>query len=265
LDYAYLALGRSYGAYPDAQPMHRQAFDYCTPGQANNPASAPVRVVINEWMASNTRTLADPANGQFEDWFELYNLGSNVVDLAGFSLTDDAADPAKFVIPAGTYIPSNGFLLVWADNQADYNAPTNRRLHVNFKLDQKGEEIALFAADGFLLDWVQFGAQRSDTSEGRWPDGSPPPFQSMSRPTPGTPNLGDAPRILGVHPSSPGRLTVMWAAERGRTYRLQYTDSLESPIWWDFGLPATAEGPEASTTVDLEGASQRFYRVVRAN
>ncbi len=265
LDYAYLALGRSYGAYPDAQPAHRQAFDYCTPGQPNKPVSTPVRVVINEWMASNTRTLTDPANGRFEDWFDLFNPGSNVVDLAGFSLSDDAADPAKFVIPAGTYIPANGFLLVWADNQADYNAPTNRHLHVNFKLDQAGEEIVVFAPDGSLLDRVQFAAQRSDISEGRWPDGVPPPFQPMSRPTPGTPNLGDAPRIMGAHLSSPGRLTLRWAAERGRTYRLQYTDSLETRIWWDVSLPATSEGPEASTSVELGSASQRFYRVVRTN
>ena len=26
-------------------------------------------------MASNTRTLADPADGDFDDWFELYNPG----------------------------------------------------------------------------------------------------------------------------------------------------------------------------------------------
>ena len=223
------------------------------------------RVVINEWMAANTRTVADPANGQFEDWFELYNPNSNAVDLAGFSLTDLAAEPTQFVIPAGTTIPPNGFLLVWADDRADCNGPTNRELHVNFKLAQAGEGMALFAPDGTLIDRVQFGAQRSDLSEGRWPDGWAPPFQTMSRPTPGAPNLGDAPRLVDVHLSAPGRLTLKWAAEPGCAYRLESTDSLESGIWQDFGSQATVEGAEEATTIDLESARSRFYRVVRAN
>ena len=37
-------------------------------------------VVINEFMADNTRTIADP-QGDFDDWIELRNVTDQVVDL----------------------------------------------------------------------------------------------------------------------------------------------------------------------------------------
>ncbi len=52
-------------------------------------------VVINEVMASNVKTLADP-QGSFDDWIELYNPGDRVVDLTGMYLTDDPAVPRKW-------------------------------------------------------------------------------------------------------------------------------------------------------------------------
>ncbi len=41
-------------------------------------------IVINEWLADNTHTLADPADSGFEDWFELYNPRTNAVDIGGY-------------------------------------------------------------------------------------------------------------------------------------------------------------------------------------
>ena len=61
-------------------------------------AQAPKTVVINEFMASNTRTLADA--GQYEDWIELYNTSSQTVDVGGMYLTDDLTDPTKWQIPS---------------------------------------------------------------------------------------------------------------------------------------------------------------------
>ena len=39
-----------------------------------------VTVFINEWLASNTNNLVDPADGDREGWIELYNPGTNAVD-----------------------------------------------------------------------------------------------------------------------------------------------------------------------------------------
>jgi len=60
---------------------------------------------INEWMINNTKTLADPANGQYEPWFELYNSATTNVTLAGFYLSTSIFNPAQFQIPSGYVIP----------------------------------------------------------------------------------------------------------------------------------------------------------------
>jgi hypothetical protein len=42
-----------------------QEFAFVTPGATNNGASAPLVVRINEWMAANTSTVADPRRWRF--------------------------------------------------------------------------------------------------------------------------------------------------------------------------------------------------------
>jgi len=101
-----LSPDRSYGAHPDGKPNKRRFFINITPGSENDPTSPEVNVFINEWLADNLTTNADPADGQFEDWFELYNAGPEAVDLSGFYLTDDLLTPTMFEIPAGTLIPA---------------------------------------------------------------------------------------------------------------------------------------------------------------
>lgn len=169
VDYSGLAANHSFGSYPDGQSFDRQEFFFATPAATNNGHSAPLSVVINEWMASNTHTLADPQDGgQFDDWFELYNYGTNAADLAGYFLTDSVTNWSKFLIPTGYVIPPHGFLLVWADKKSTVGSPT---LHTNFRLSKSGSTIGLFGADGNPVDTVSFGSQSPDISQGRAPDG----------------------------------------------------------------------------------------------
>src|SRR4030095_738059 len=185
LTYANLWPDRSFGSFPDAQAFDRQNFSYPTPGAPNNGTSEPITVVINEWLAGNTNILLDPLTGKYEDWFELYNYGSNTVNLAGYYLSHTPTNRFEFEIPAGYSIPPNGFLLVWADKKT---ATGTSDLHVNFKLSKDGSSIGLFGADGRTIDSVSFGAQTSNISMGRFPDGSPTLF-SMNRPSPGSANI----------------------------------------------------------------------------
>ena len=83
LNYNVPVAGRSYGSFPDGAVSRRRVFSAVTPNATNDPAIAPIEVRINEWMADNRATLADPADGDYEDWFELYNPGTNTVDLGG--------------------------------------------------------------------------------------------------------------------------------------------------------------------------------------
>ncbi|MCL5282209.1 MAG: CotH kinase family protein, partial [Planctomycetes bacterium] len=155
-------------------------------GFAQARRAVPVPVAINEIMASNRRTLADP-QGEFDDWIELYNKSSAAVDVGGCYLTDDLSDPTKWQIPANTptatTIAAHGYLLIWADGQV---AATG--LHAGFKLNNQGEEVGLFGADGVtLIDSCSFGPQQTDISYGRFPDGGPDWRTSVS-PTPGAAN-----------------------------------------------------------------------------
>ena len=117
-------------------------------------AQGPEAVVINEFMASNSHTLAD-GGGQFDDWIELYNPSSQSVDVGGLYLTDDLADPAKWQFPEGqpslTTIPALGYLLIWADGDTRAG-----ELHAGFGLSAEGEELGLFDADGTLIDSIVF-------------------------------------------------------------------------------------------------------------
>lgn len=62
------------------------------------------------------------------------------------------------------------------------------QLHTSFKIDSDGEVIGLTSPDGEVIDAVRTGAQRTDISLGRSPDGSPA-WRYHLTPTPGRPNL----------------------------------------------------------------------------
>ncbi|MHB1307443.1 MAG: lamin tail domain-containing protein [Limisphaerales bacterium] len=185
LRFPSLNTDRSYGALPDGSPAKRRAFYHATPGAANLDDWPATPVFINEWMAGNRAALVDPADGDYDDWFELYNDGPAPVDLSGFTLTDNLSLPGQWTLPAGTVIPARGHLLVWADDETEQNTPT--RLHASFKLSLGGEALGLFAPNGVRIDSVTFGAQTDDVSQGRWPDGNTA-FSDFVFPTPGIAN-----------------------------------------------------------------------------
>ncbi|HEY5910800.1 MAG TPA: lamin tail domain-containing protein [Verrucomicrobiae bacterium] len=187
LNYKLTQPDRSYGAFPDGSPGHRQVFYYPTPGSSNNPASPPLSLLINEWMADNKTTVADPADNDFEDWFEIYNAGDTPADPTGFYLGQSLTNRTKFLIPAGYAVPARGYLLVWADDETAQNSSNRADLHVNFKLSKDGDAIGLFAPDGTVIDFRTFGAQATDASEGRYPDGAGS-ILALTQPSPRTTN-----------------------------------------------------------------------------
>lgn len=198
LNYSGVTPGRSFGSYPEGQPVDRRVFHFPSPRAVNNPRSVTTAVVINEWMASNTSTLADSADGQFEDWIELYNQSGVPVDLSGYFLTDTPTNKVKFLIPNGWTIPANGFLLVWADEEGLQNA-AKVDLHANFKLATAGEYIGLYAPDGTLLDGIEFGPQANDVSQARFPDGALTGLRTTRMATPKRANV--VPPMITTEPA----------------------------------------------------------------
>ncbi len=175
-------------------------LDPSTPGVSNTTEPG-IHLVINEFMASNDYSIVDE-NGDHEDWIEIYNAGTQAVDIGGMWVTDDLANPMTSMIPDTnpeiTTIQPGGYLILWADKQ-----PEQGILHLDdVKLSGSGEDIGLFDVDGVtLIDGFTFGAQTTDISYGRMPDGSDnweyfgEGHDSM--PTPGAANgSGDAPQAI---------------------------------------------------------------------
>ncbi len=98
-------------------------------------------------MAENDGFILD-AFGNASDWIELQNTTSRAVDLTGWSLTDTATAPTKWIIPAVT-LPPWGTLLIWASN-ANLTDPAGE-LHANFALSKSGEYLGLYDADHTLV------------------------------------------------------------------------------------------------------------------
>ena len=121
-------------------------------------------IYINEFLASNNGTAADPLKHKEVDWIELYNSYDLDVDIGGYYLTDNKDDTTKWKFPSGTIINAKGYLVVWADG-------SDTLLHTNFKLSRSEEEIALYSKDKELLDFVKFKDQQLNISYGRKWDG----------------------------------------------------------------------------------------------
>lgn len=138
----------------------------------------PVR--INEVSASNEVFI----NESFKkhDWIELYNTTSSSYDASGMFLSDKLSQPEKYVIPDGTVIPANGYLIIWCDKES------GTQLHAPFKLDNKDENVILLtAADHSWADTLTYKKHTGYQSVGLYPDGGNTSYV-MNRPSIGKTN-----------------------------------------------------------------------------
>lgn len=141
-------------------------------------------IVINEILASNSSSNQDPDYQNYADWIEIYNAGNEMLELGGYYLTDNFEDTTKWIIPDDAIIAANGFILFWADGRDE----TLNGYHTNFKLQKKGEEIAIYSPSGTLIDSLSYQSQHTDISFGRQPDGSSS-WYFLSTPTANTSNI----------------------------------------------------------------------------
>jgi hypothetical protein len=141
---------------------------------------------INEFMGSNSATIAD-SDGDYPDWIEIYNSGSQSVALQGYGLSDNAGNRFKWVFP-DVNIPAGGFLLVWASGKDRFNGAGD--LHTNFSISATGEPLVLTHRNGVLIDSIPPVALQTDVAYARYPDGSTS-FIYTEHPTPGAPNRSE--------------------------------------------------------------------------
>ncbi len=174
IQYGVQVPDHSIGRLPDGGA--RWVLGAPTPAAPNLPTSLAGSGLlrINEWMAL-------PTSGN--DWIELHNPQALPVDLSDHWLSDDPNNPAKFRIPALSFIGSgpHAYQRFWAAQGpgADFTG---------FALRSEGEALLLSATDGGLIDALAFGVQREGISEGRLPDGASTLATFPFSASPGRPN-----------------------------------------------------------------------------
>jgi hypothetical protein len=136
------------------------------PDASANDPNVDGRLTINELMADNVLTTKDD-QGSVAPWIELYNPTAQDLPLGGYAITDDFTMPNKAVVPAGVTVPAGGYLLLWCDGN-----PSAGPAHLAVALSPNGGSLALARPDGSFIDRLTYGAQDTDLSASREPDGS---------------------------------------------------------------------------------------------
>ena len=138
-----------------------------TPSRTMGPTSSPVPdsavVLINEVAWAGTLASAN------DEWIELYNPGSEAVDLTGWRLTDKG----DLTIPLlGIIRPHTFFLLERTDDSSVADITADKIYTGN--LSNAGESLWLTDSDDVLID-------SANASGGAWPAGNSPTRASMER------------------------------------------------------------------------------------
>ena len=172
-----------------------QVYTLATPGAPNTDSGVAradeylralnfSRVYISEVMASNDKVNA-VAGSPNKDWVEIYNAGTETVDLSGWGLSDNINWPRKWQFAQGTVIWPGQYKIVMLDGQNVTD--TQGAAHASFKLRRTGGEVlTLSDASGYILDKLFLPEIPTDYSYGRtWGLGG---FFYYDAPTPGAAN-----------------------------------------------------------------------------
>jgi hypothetical protein len=134
----------------------------------------------------------DKAADADDEWIELYNAGSDTVDLSGWWLDDGEESGTPYQIVPGTVLQPGEFLVFY-------------RQQTGINLDDGGDKVRLIDPDGVVVDAAIFEAFALDASysldgNGNWHADWPP--------SPGGSNLAAEPGSVPVRPTltaEPGR------------------------------------------------------------
>ncbi|MDA7644740.1 lamin tail domain-containing protein [bacterium] len=148
-------------------------------------------VVISELMAGNQSGIFDDERDRV-DWIELHNTTDVAVDLSGWSLSDNAVDPGKWVI-GDIQIGANDYFIIFASAKNRPNRRGGESPHTNFRLSRAGEFLGLFSPElprRLVSDLGgDYPEQRNDHSFGLRSSGG---YSYFSAPTPGEENSDDS-------------------------------------------------------------------------
>jgi hypothetical protein len=146
-----------------------------TPGYTNNNAGLQAfmktlsfgtgDIVISEVLNANVSSLKQP-DGEYYDWIEIHNTTGSPIPLAGYALSNNAKNPAKWVFPDIT-LDAGEYLTVLASGKNVADAQKKNNLETNFGLSADGGVVFLFTPDAAILDKMLVPKGHADVSYGR--------------------------------------------------------------------------------------------------
>ncbi|MEN8120607.1 MAG: lamin tail domain-containing protein [Bacteroidota bacterium] len=110
--------------------------------EPQDPIGGEASVVINEVMSNNV--------GDGVDWIEIYNGGSEAVDLGGYKLNDAENPENGWAIPAGTTVEAGGYI-VFDEDTWDFGG-----------VSSSGEWVSFADAAGTLIDKIYVPSMSAD-------------------------------------------------------------------------------------------------------
>jgi len=216
------------------------------------------QVVINEFCTANYTDWN--LSGENEDWVELFNPTAAPVDISGYFLSDNPANPQKWPFPAGSNVPANGYLVVLISGAGDYNPTYLGYRNTNFKITQTAGEPLIFSnTSGSILEQYDLnviGAFQANHSYGRTTDGGAA-WTIQTNPSQGASNGGPSYTAYATKPVYSqaagyygGAINVTLTAEAGAS--IYYTTNGAAPT----NGSTLYSGPIAlSTTTTLRAIS----------
>jgi hypothetical protein len=167
-NYCYISTqpGQSFGRRSDGS-SNSVIFQVPTPGNRNWIYTTDA-VLFNEIQSVNTSTVADNY-GEYDPWIELFNPTVDTVDLAGWTITNDALPGYSFQFANAndsTVIVPGGHLLVWWDQ-----SPLQGVFHSDATIPAAGC-FHLYRPDGTTSDNICYVNIPANQSYGRRSDGS---------------------------------------------------------------------------------------------
>jgi regulation of enolase protein 1 (concanavalin A-like superfamily) len=165
-----------------------------TPGAPNTslaPMPAYPTLWLNEVQPNNISGIQD-SSGAREPWLELYNGGTNTVNLSGLFLTDSySSNLTQWAFPTGSSIAPGQFKVIFADGQPGQT--TASEWHTSFRLPSSSGTLALTRIvnndEPQIVDYLTYENIAANLSYGDYGDGQPFYRTTLYAVTPGSTNI----------------------------------------------------------------------------
>lgn len=275
---------------PCSDSLRRIAFRCLAALTALAPGTASLAdevLYISEFMAQNDSArkpdgtpVRDEDNSN-EDWIEIWNAGTEPVNLHGWSLTDRPTNLRRWTFPQIVIAPDER-IVVWASGKDRTNP--GGPLHTNFKLSSSGDYLALVHRNGETIvhEWAPaYPPQPRNQSFGMSAgDGEPAYFAQSTPGAPNGPGNTDIPPLVldvpeGAPFPPPGPVTLIITArvvpakdpvsEVTLTWRRMFEEEFSAPMRDDGQAPDAAAGDNIWTGtisgVELAAGEMLRWRV----